>query len=150
MKKFFYNLILFVKKIFFGTRELPEINTVKDAEFLYDLGNAIKEFRLSNYVLPLAYNKTIEIYAQENANFNYLYNSLNDKQSDSLLKLQLKTHKLEITCSNLLCIKTEGTYKDCFREITANSKYRNAILDGFHTLYAIGKCGPYISIILAH
>ena len=150
MKRLFYTILVFIKKIFISNKDLPEINNVQNAEFLYELENTIKEFRLNNYVLPLAYSKTIEIYAQENANLNYLYNTLNDKQNDTLMQMQLRTHKINISSSDLLCIKTEGNYKDCFREIASNSKYRNAILNGFHTLYAIGKCGPYISIILAH
>jgi hypothetical protein len=149
MKKLIFNILSFIRKLFFGKTELPPINTPADAEFVFELQEKIKEFRLNNYVLPLSFCRHLQYLAQDRANFNYLHSEINDQNSHTLLDINLRKAGINIKSSDMLCVETDGTYEDCFRELISNQKYRGAILNGFNTIYGIGKCEKYISIILA-
>jgi hypothetical protein len=149
MKNIIYNVLQFIRKLLFGKTDLPDINTAADVTFVHELVQALKDFRMQNYLLPLAYSKELENFAQEKSNFNYIHSDLSDSHTHSIIQLHLRMNGVNLVQSDMLSIKTDGTWEDCFREITTNQKYRGALLDGKNMYLGIGKCEKYISVLVA-
>ena len=66
-----YKIIKFLKAIFFGDKELPDVKKPEDVICMVDLTQCINKFRLDHGLLPYFYLAPLEDIAQEIANNNY-------------------------------------------------------------------------------
>jgi hypothetical protein len=149
MKNIFLAIWDVIKRLFVFNSVLPPRKSKDDIEFLYEVQDKIKNFRLDNGLMPLNYSLPLEYFVQENADHNYMNHYVCDNISDSLIGMHLKLQNIYFSKFACLAVCSDGNIDDFMRLVLTNSKYRSALLDGFMTNIAVAKCGNYISIIMA-
>jgi hypothetical protein len=149
MKNIFLVIWDIVKKLFIFNSVLPPRKSKEDIEFLYEIQDKIKNFRLDNGLMPLNYSLPLEYFVQENADHNFMNHYVSDNISESLIGMHLKLQNVYFRKFACLAIHSNGHVDDFMRLVLTNRKYRSALLDGFMTNIAVAKCENYISIIIA-
>jgi hypothetical protein len=143
-----YKIINFLKTIFFGNKELPDVKTPEDVVCLVDLLQCINKFRLDNGLLPYFYMGPLEDIAQEIANNNYKDGILNTYVDVSSMSLKFRMKGIPEQPFALIVLEKSTADVDFCHKLLVGQANRHQLLDGFMNKIGMAKCGNYIAIIL--
>lgn len=143
-----YKIIKFLKAIFFGDKELPDVKKPEDVICMVDLTQCINKFRLDHGLLPYFYLAPLEDIAQEIANNNYRNGILVSYIDISVMSLKFRLKGLPEQPFAVISLEGNDYKTDFCHKVLVEQANRHQLLDGFMNKIGMAKCGKYITIIL--